>query len=203
MNFFSAWRDRVFSLLSGCGRSIPAMKTLLAWAACVAATGAIAGNGLSAIGDAAMKPLMDAWCAAQPCERGRWEFGSDALAISTVMFERADMAPLARPLTPAETAPYAHQFAGDMMKTPLAIRVATRGGEPAFVLVNKRPGAPLPQRTKDFLAFALGPKASASSRKARASRRSTRAWPRRSVASWTDSSRRWMRASRPIARPPL
>ena len=133
------------------------MKTLLAWAACVAATGAIAGNGLSAIGDAAMKPLMDAWCSAQSCERGRWEFGSDALAISTVMFERADMAPLARPLTPAETAPYAHQFAGDMMKAPLAIRVANRQGEPAYVLVNKRPGAPLPRRTKDFLAYALGP----------------------------------------------
>jgi len=122
---------------------------------------ALAAEDLSSIGDAAMKPLMESWYAAlrerdPSLERGRWEHVADVEAISTVMFERAAMAPLARSLTPAETAPYAHQFAGDMMKMPLAIRVATtREGNAAYVLVNKRPGSPLPPRTKQFLEFAL------------------------------------------------
>jgi ABC-type phosphate transport system substrate-binding protein len=42
-----------------------------------------------------------------------------------------------------------------MMKTPLAIHVATLDGRPAYIDVNKRPGSPLPQRTQEFLAFAL------------------------------------------------
>ena len=135
-------------------------KLLLALAASLATTCALAGGGLSSIGDAAMKPLMDAWLEGlrrqdATLERGRWEFGADSTAIGAAMFEVADMAPLARELTPAETAPYAHQFAGDMMKAPLAILVAVREGRPAYVLVNKRPGSPLPPRTRQFLAFAL------------------------------------------------
>src|ERR1700686_2204145 len=87
--------------------------------------GRVAGE-LSSIGDGAMKPLMDAWLAAfrerQPgVRRGRWEHASDATAIGALMFETADMAPLAREAQPAETAPYAHQFSGDMMKAPLQV----------------------------------------------------------------------------------
>src|SRR5947207_2097984 len=120
------------------------MNRLLAWAASLAATCVLAAGGLSSVGDATVQPLIDAWLAAlqkrgASLERGRWEHGADATAIGAVMFELADMAPLARELTPAETAPYTHQFAGDMMKTPLAVRVATREGKPAYVLVNKRP----------------------------------------------------------------
>ena len=45
----------------------------------------------------------------------------DSLAIGSLMFETADMALLGRPFQPAETAPYAHQFAGDMMKNLLPV----------------------------------------------------------------------------------
>ena len=117
-------------------------------------------TALSSVGDAAMQGLMDAlfdaYVQRQPqAQRGRWQHKAEAHVIGALMFELADMAPLAREFTPAETAPYAHQFAGDMMKTPLMIRVATREGRPVFVAVNKRPGSPLPLRTQEFLDFAL------------------------------------------------
>jgi ABC-type phosphate transport system substrate-binding protein len=115
---------------------------------------------LSSIGDGAMKALMDAWLAAfrerQPGVRpGRWEHASDAAAIGALMFETADIAPLAREAQPAETAPYAHQFSGDMMKAPVMVRVGALDGHPAYVALNKRPGSPLPAKTREFLAFAL------------------------------------------------
>src|SRR5437867_8741886 len=71
------------------------------------------------------------------------------------MFDLADLAPLAREPRPAELAPYAHQFAGDMMKTPLLVRVAAISDRFAHIALNKRPGAPLPPKIKEFLAFAL------------------------------------------------
>src|SRR5258706_2636471 len=119
-----------------------------------------AAGELSSVGDGAMKALMDAWLAAfrerQPNVRpGRWEHASDAAAVGALMFEFADIAPLARDAQPAETAPYAHQFSGDMMKAPLQVRVATLDGRPAHVALNKRPGSPLPTKTREFLAFAL------------------------------------------------
>jgi ABC-type phosphate transport system substrate-binding protein len=119
-----------------------------------------AAGELSSVGDGAMKSLMDAWLAAfrerQPSVRpGRWEHASDATAVGALMFETADIAPLARETQPAETAPYAHQFSGDMMKVPLLVRVATLDGRPAYIALNKRPGSPLPPKTKEFLAFAL------------------------------------------------
>ena len=116
---------------------------------------------LDADGDEAMRPLMDAWLAAlgtrQPgLRRGEhWRFVSGGSPFGALMFETADVAPLARAPTPAELAPYAHQFAGDMMKSPLLVRVAGNAGSPAYVLVNKRPDAPLPRKVKEFLAFAL------------------------------------------------
>jgi len=115
---------------------------------------------LSSIGDGAMKGLMDAWLAAfrerQPGVRpGRWEHAADAAAVGALMFEFADIAPLARDAEPAETAPYAHQFSGDMMKAPLQVRVASLDGRPAYIALNKRPGSPLPAKTREFLAFAL------------------------------------------------
>ncbi len=119
-----------------------------------------AAGELSSIGDGAMRALMDAWLAAfrerQPGVRpGRWEHASDATAVGALMFETADIAPLARDAQPAETAPYAHQFAGDMMKTPLQVRVATLDGRPAYIALNKRPGSPLPPKIGEFLAFVL------------------------------------------------
>jgi ABC-type phosphate transport system substrate-binding protein len=107
-----------------------------------------------------MKPLMDAWLAAfrerhPGLKPGRWEHASDATAVGALMFETADLAPLARETQPAEIAPYAHQFSGDMMKAPLLVRVAALDGRPAYIALNKRPGAPLPARAREFLAFAL------------------------------------------------
>lgn len=121
--------------------------------------GAVAGE-LSSMGDSTLRPLMDAWLGAfrirQPgIERGRWEFGNDAIAASAVMFELADMAPIARPFIAAELAPYRHQFAGDMMKEPLLVHVATREDRNLHIAVNRRPGAPLPPRVREFLSFAL------------------------------------------------
>ncbi len=116
---------------------------------------------LNSIGDSAMAPLMDAWLAQlhqlQPgLQRGsRWQHQAAAAAVGALMFETADMAPLARAPLPSETAPYAHQFAGDMMKTPLLIRVAGTSAQPAYIALNKRPGSPLPSAVKEFLLFAL------------------------------------------------
>src|SRR5258705_8368038 len=119
-----------------------------------------AAGELSSVGDGAMKGLMDAWLAAfrerQPGVRaGRWEHASADAAVGALMFETADIAPLAREAQPAEVAPYAHQFHGDMMKAPLMVRVATLDGKAAYIAINKRPGSPLPVKTKEFLAFAL------------------------------------------------
>jgi ABC-type phosphate transport system substrate-binding protein len=153
------------------------MKHLLALAGCLAATCAFAvgrvdsalpayqpqrqaAGELSSVGDGAMKPLMDAWLGAfrerqTGVRPGRWEHAADAAAVGALMFEFADIAPLTRETQPAETAPYAHQFSGDMMKAPLLVRVATLDGRPAYIALNKRPGSPLPTRTKEFLSFAL------------------------------------------------
>jgi ABC-type phosphate transport system substrate-binding protein len=117
---------------------------------------------ITSVGDAAMAPLMDAWLAAlqrrQPgLQKGsRWTHGSDEVVFGALMFELADMAPLAREPAPAELAPYAHQFAGDMMKSPLLVRVAGSVDKPAYIAVNRRPGAPLPPPVEAFIAFALG-----------------------------------------------
>ena len=114
---------------------------------------------LSSVGDPALKALMNAWMASfqrfQPgVSKGPvWQHENADAAVGALMFETADVAPLARELLPSETAPYAHQFAGDMMKTPLMIRVA--GGRNAWLAVNKRPGSPLPNCLLAFLSFAL------------------------------------------------
>ncbi|GJI90834.1 substrate-binding domain-containing protein [Duganella hordei] len=128
------------------------------FAPCTAAPPAAAINS---IGDPAMAPLMDAWLAGlrqhhPGLHKGpRWRHESVAAAAGALMFETADMAPLTRLPLPSETAPYAHQFAGDMMKAPLMIRVAGTLQHPAYIAVNKRPGSPLPPATTEFIAFAL------------------------------------------------
>jgi ABC-type phosphate transport system substrate-binding protein len=116
---------------------------------------------LSSVGDAAMGRLMDAWLGAlrdqQPdIVRGpRWRHVGDAAAIGALMFELAGVAPMSRAPVPAELAPYAHQFAGDMMKTPVLVRVAWRGDQPMFLAFNKRPDSPLPPAVQSFVRFAL------------------------------------------------
>lgn len=116
---------------------------------------------LTATGDKALAPLMNAWLTAfRQHQRGisqgtPWTYGPDALAIGTLMFERADMAPVLRDFEAAELAPYDHQFRGDMMKTPLMIRAGKLKDNAIFIAVNRRPGAPLPQKLKEFLSFVL------------------------------------------------
>lgn len=94
-------------------------------------------GGLNSVGDDAMEPLMNAWLAAfqkyQPgIARGeRWRHPGGAAAMSALMFETPDVAPLGREPWPAELAPYAHQFHGDMMKEPLLVRVGTGSFTPA------------------------------------------------------------------------
>lgn len=88
-------------------------------------------GGLNSVGDDAMEPLMNAWLAAfqkyQPnITRGnRWQHPGGSAAFSALMLEITDVAPLGREPWPAELAPYAHQFKGDMMKEPVLIRVGT------------------------------------------------------------------------------
>ena len=122
-------------------------------------TGAPLTCRLSSVGDPALRGLMDDWMAAfrrlQPgvVKGPYWQHDSADAAIGALMFETADLAPIGREFVPAETAPYGHQFAGDMMKAPLLVRVAA--GRPAYLAVNKRPGAPLPNCVAAFIAFAL------------------------------------------------
>lgn len=117
----------------------------------------------SSIGDDAMAPAMDALLGAyrrsnpdtaQPLD---WEHSGQASAMATLMFARADLAPITRPFTAAELAPYDHQYRGDMMKAPMLVRVGTVDGKPAQIAVNRRPDSPLPERVAGFLAFALSP----------------------------------------------
>lgn len=118
-------------------------------------------GAISSVGDARLQTLMDAWLAAfrriQPgvTQGPHWSHSSDALAFGALMFETADLAPLARLPLPSELAPYAHQFAGDMMKAPLLVQVAGTPAHPAYLAVNKRPGAPLPPKISEFLSFVL------------------------------------------------
>jgi ABC-type phosphate transport system substrate-binding protein len=119
-------------------------------------------GGLNSVGDDMIGPLMDAWLAAfqkhQPgITRGaRWSHPGSAAALGALMLEITDVAPLTRELLPVELAPYAHQFKGDMMKEPVLVRVASGPSTPRLYLaVNRRPGAPLPQKTKEFLGFVL------------------------------------------------
>jgi ABC-type phosphate transport system substrate-binding protein len=116
---------------------------------------------INSVGDPAMKALMNDWLEEfekqQPgISRGaNWQHVSDVTAFGALMFGNADMAPLTREPVPTELQPYAHQFAGDMMKSPVLVRVGFVAGRPAYVAVNQRPGAPLPQKIKEFLAFML------------------------------------------------
>ena len=117
----------------------------------------IVAGTIAADGDEAMRPLVEAWLVAfakrQPSigRASHWRFSDGGSPFGALMFETTDIAPLARAPTAAELAPYAHQFAGDMMKSPLLVQVA--GG--AYIAVNKRPDSPLPPKVKELLAFAL------------------------------------------------
>ena len=119
-------------------------------------------GGLNSVGDDAIEPLMQAWLTAfqkhQPgITRGaRWSHPGSAAAVGALMLEITDVAPLSRDPWPVELAPYAHQFKGDMMKEPVLIRVATGPSATShYLAVNRRPGAPLSQKTKEFLSFVL------------------------------------------------
>lgn len=127
----------------------------------VCAADATLDRAPSAMGDVALKPALDRvlalYRARHPgaAEPLGWDFGGGARAIGALMFELADIVPVARAFGPAEIAPYEHQFHGDMMKEPLVIRIGAIAGRPAGIAVNRRPGAPLPKRITDFIALAL------------------------------------------------
>lgn len=118
-------------------------------------------KSLSSVGSSAMGPLMDAWVAGLHEEnpgfsRGaRWKHVGDEAAIGALMFGIADIAPMTRLPQAAELAPYAHQYAGDMMKTPVLVKVASRDGKPVYLAFNKRPDSPAASNVRDFVRFAL------------------------------------------------
>ncbi len=124
---------------------------------------AASAHPLSAVGDPATRSLMDALLSGVHAQdatvvRGtRWTFVSDAVGIGSLMFETADVAAMLRAPNVAELAPYAHQFAGDMMKTPVQVQLGWHGADPVLLLFNKRPDAPLPQALREFVKYALSP----------------------------------------------
>ncbi|MBV8036144.1 MAG: substrate-binding domain-containing protein [Pelomonas sp.] len=128
-----------------------------------AATPAAGKLPVSSVGAATMAPMMDAWMQAlaqqhaAPVRGPRWQHVDDAAAIGALMFERADLAPMTRAPLAIELAPYAHQFHGDMMKSPVLARVALRNGQPVFLAFNKRPDTPVPPAVDGFVRFALSP----------------------------------------------
>lgn len=147
-----------------------ALSVVLAFAATpanaappVCAADADAARAPSAVGDIMLKPaldrLLELYRRRYPASGAplRWEYGSGARAIGALMFDLADMAPVARPFAPAEIAPYEHQFHGDMIKEPLVVQIGTFDGRPMGIALNRRPGAPLPARITTFVALALSP----------------------------------------------
>jgi len=112
---------------------------------------------LSSVGDDDMAPLMDAWLQAfqkfQPLlQKGaHWQHLTSATAVAALALEITDIAPIAREPWPSELAPYAHQFAGDMMKEPLLVRVATgsfvRAGQVGALGVHVHASNPLAHLT--------------------------------------------------------
>jgi ABC-type phosphate transport system substrate-binding protein len=79
--------------------------------------------------------------------------GSDSQAIGELMFNNSDVVLLNREFTKIELAPYIHQFAGDMMKTPFSVLVGYFDGEPVYLYANKRPDAPLPPNILSFIKY--------------------------------------------------
>lgn len=117
---------------------------------------------LSSVGAPEMGGLMDrlftAFSRTNP-DLGKsrtWLHRTDAQAIGALMYEQADIAPMIREFDRGELAPYDHQFRGDMMKAPVMVPIALRAGQPVWLAVNRRPGAPLAADVRRFLAFALG-----------------------------------------------
>ncbi len=107
-----------------------------------------------------MDALFDSFVKVQPDVRKGtpWQHGPDALAIGALMFEQADIAPMIREFQVIELAPYAHQFRGDMMQSPVMAVVAMRSGHSVWIAFNRRPGAPPAANVRNFLEFALSPK---------------------------------------------
>jgi ABC-type phosphate transport system substrate-binding protein len=82
-------------------------------------------------------------------------FQSDSLAIGALMFNKADVAILRRPYTPLELAPYAHQYSGDMMKSPLLVNIGSYEDTPLIASFNKRPDTAVQKNIELFINFLL------------------------------------------------
>lgn len=129
---------------------------------CFSATTHAAENvTVASIGASEMGPLMDAWMQAlhkahPEISRGaKWQHAGNEAAIGALMFDQADITPITRSFQKEEIAPYVHQFAGDMMKAPVTVRVALRDGKPVFLAFNKRPDTPPAPAVSEFVRFAL------------------------------------------------
>ena len=85
----------------------------------------------------------------------RWETSGEEGAIGALMFGRADLTATTRPWTPAELAPYEHQFHGDMMAAPFGVRVGAIGGQALILSFDRRPDSPAPRDIAALLRFAL------------------------------------------------
>jgi ABC-type phosphate transport system substrate-binding protein len=133
-----------------------------AWAAApVCALDATVARTPSLSGDpsgrAAMDALLALYRAASPGDAApaRWDFPGAPTAIGALMFELTDMVVIGRPFTAAEIAPYEHQYHGDMIKAPFAVRIGLRGNQPLWIAANRRPDSPLPGRIARFVDLAL------------------------------------------------
>ena len=131
-------------------------------ASCFPATSHAAENiAVASIGASEMGPLMDAWMQAlhkahPEISRGaKWQHTGNDAAIGALMFDQADVTPIIRSFEKEESAPYGHQFAGDMMKAPVTVRVALHEGKPMFLAFNKRPDTPPVPAVSEFVRFAL------------------------------------------------
>ncbi|WP_198519280.1 PstS family phosphate ABC transporter substrate-binding protein [Novosphingobium kunmingense] len=107
-----------------------------------------------------MDRLLSAYAKANPKLRRPdvWTHKSADSAMPSLMFAKADMGPITRAFSPAELAPYDHQYRGDMMKAPFVVTIGRLADRSATIAVNKRPDAPLPERVRKFLDFALSDK---------------------------------------------
>lgn len=77
--------------------------------------------------------------------------GNEYQAIGALMFNTSDVVLLNREFTSLELAPYIHQYAGDMMKSPFSLLIGYLNGEPIYVYANKRPDVAFPPNITYFI----------------------------------------------------
>lgn len=113
-------------------------------------------------GDPSLQNLISSISKSFPCNEvilsNESSFQSDSLAIGALMFDKADIAALKRPYSSIELAPYAHQFHGDMMRSPVSVMIGTYDKSPILISFNKRPDTPAIVKIEKFVNYLLSPK---------------------------------------------